>query len=350
MSDDLLGDQLEDFPHPREALRLFGHGQAEQAFLDAYRLGRLHHAWIIAGPEGIGKATLAYRIAKFLFAHPAPELAARATDLSVPDNSLAHRRVAAQGHADLFVLRRTINEKTGKLRTEIAVEDTRAIIDRFYQSAGEGGWRVCIVDSADEWNRSTANALLKTLEEPPPRTIFLIVAHQPGRLLPTIRSRARLLSLAPLADADLQAAVRSVAPTATDQALAAMMAGADGSVRRALTLLDEDIAAAGALTRQLLDQLPALNWPKIMGLADMVAGRKGDAAFAACEYAIRGWLAHTVHAHTGQGATAVAPLAELWESIGRGLSTLDAYNLDRRPFITGLFSDMAEAMRRLKAA
>lgn len=349
MSGEFLGDQLEDYPHPRDALSLFGHAQAEAEFLDAYRSGRMHHAWILAGPEGIGKATLAYRIAKFLFAFPRPELAAHAADLSVAADSVAFRRVSAQGHADLFVLRRTLNDK-GKLRSEIVVDDARAITERVYQSAGEGGWRVCIVDAADEWNRNTANALLKTLEEPPPRTIFLLVCHQPGRLLPTIRSRARLLEMTRLAEDDLRAALQSVARESDGAAVDDAMAAAGGSVRRALTLLDKDIAGVGDMTRALLDRLPSLNISGVMALADKVAGRKGDAAFAECEHVIREWLSLTVHHNTGRGAAAVAPLAEIWDQFGRNLSTMDAYNLDRKPFITGLFSDMAEAMRRLKAA
>lgn len=350
MSENILGDQLEDYPHPREALDLFGHGQAERQFLDAYRSGRLHHAWIIAGPEGIGKATLAYRIAKFLLAYPRPELAAQAKDLSVPEDSSAFRRVVAQGHSDLFVLRRTPDKKTGKLRTQIVVEDVRDTLDRFYQSSGEGGWRVCIVDAADEWNRNTANALLKTLEEPPPRAIFLIVCHQPGRLLPTIRSRSRLLTLPALDDKDLQAALQSVAPDAKAAALAEVLPAANGSVRRALTLLDKDIAAVGDLARAALDELPALNIPAIMALADMVAGRKGDDAFAECAHVIREWMAQALRRAEGQGAAAVTPLAEQWEAFARGLSALNAYNLDRKPFIVGLFSDMAKAMKRLPSA
>ncbi|MGL4325612.1 MAG: DNA polymerase III subunit delta' [Beijerinckiaceae bacterium] len=350
MSDDVLADQLEDYPHPREAAALFGHAQAEQQFLDAYRSGRLHHAWIIAGPEGIGKATLAYRIAKFLFAYPRPELAAGATDLSVPENHPAFTRVAAQGHADLFVLRRTYGKDGKKVRTEIAVDDARGIIDRFWQTSGEGGWRVCIVDAADEWNRNVANALLKTLEEPPKRTIFLVVAHHAGRLLPTIRSRSRLLPLQALGDAAMRQAINSVASGAQADAVDEAIAGANGSVRRALMLLDRDIAAIGTMTRALLDKLPQLDTPGIMSLAEAVAGRAKDDAFAEFEHVLRAWMSQAVEARAGQGAGAVTPLAELWDMLGRGLATTDAYNLDRKPFILALFSDMAEAMKRLRAA
>ncbi|MGL4810160.1 MAG: DNA polymerase III subunit delta' [Beijerinckiaceae bacterium] len=353
MSKDSLADQLEEFPHPREAAQLFGHRQAEQQFLDAYRSGRLHHAWIIAGPEGIGKATLAYRIAKFLFAHPRPELAARAEDLSVPVDHPAFTRVVAQGHADLMILRRSLDDKSRKLRTQIVVDDTIDVIHRLMRTSGEGGWRVCIVDAADDWNRNSANALLKTLEEPPARTLFLIVAHQPGRLLPTIRSRSRMLPLSPLSEADLRAVVTAAAPDAGREAVARAIEAAKGSARRALMLLDDELAGIGAMTRSLLDRLPVHDLPAIMALADAVAGRAADDAFAEFEQAVRDWLADTLAARAGRNgmrARAVAPLADIWDGLGRSIGTLDAYNLDRRPFILGFFSDMAEAMRRLDAA
>jgi len=195
-------------PHPRETLALHAHAEAEQAFLEAYRAGRMPHAWLIGGPRGIGKATLAYRMARFVFAHPAPPTAqngaqnAPATaqngpNLAPPPDHPVVRRIAAQGHPDLLALERVADEK-GKIPMFIPVDMVRKTIGFFGSTAGEGGWRVCIVDSADELNAAGANALLKILEEPPARCLLLVVTHAPGRLLPTIRSRCRRLSLRPL--------------------------------------------------------------------------------------------------------------------------------------------------------
>ena len=196
----------EDFepPHPRATTRLFGHAEAERALLDAYRGGRLPHGWLIGGPPGIGKATLAYRMARFVLAHPDPQLAAvrSAPSLALPDDHPVVRRVAAQAQGDLLVLERTIGE-TGKLRTRIAVDDVRRSVSFFGSTAGEGGWRIAIVDSVDELNPASANALLKVLEEPPARALLLLVSHAPGRALATIRSRCRLLTLRPLAAGDV---------------------------------------------------------------------------------------------------------------------------------------------------
>jgi DNA polymerase-3 subunit delta' len=206
----MAADEKDDgIPHPRETLTLYGHTETELAFLEAYRGARMPHAWLIGGPRGIGKATLAYRMARFVFAHPdpsAPAVRAAPTLALPPDNAAVHR-VVARGHSDLLALERGINPETGKLRTQIQVDDVRRSVGFFGSTAGEGGWRICIVDSADELNDAGANALLKILEEPPAKSLLLIVSHAPGRLLPTIRSRCRKLALRPLAPADVAHAV-----------------------------------------------------------------------------------------------------------------------------------------------
>jgi DNA polymerase-3 subunit delta' len=158
---------------PRLTNDLFGHADAERTLLDAYRSGRIPHAWLIGGESGIGKATLAYRMARFVLAYPDPAMPAvqKAQSLAVPADHPAARRVASQSHSDLLALRRVINEKTGKLFTVIRVDDVRRSVPFFGSTAGEGGWRVAIVDSVDELNKESENALLKVLEEPPPRAL-----------------------------------------------------------------------------------------------------------------------------------------------------------------------------------
>ena len=187
-------------PHPRETSVLFGHAEAEQTLLEAYRSGRIPHAWLIGGESGIGKATLAYRMARFVLAYPDPAMPAvrKATSLAIPADHPVARRIAGQAHGDLLSLERVINEKTGKLFTVIRVDDIRRSVPFFGSTAGEGGWRIAIVDSVDELNKESENALLKVLEEPPPRALLLLVSNAPGRILPTIRSRCRMLMLRPL--------------------------------------------------------------------------------------------------------------------------------------------------------
>src|SRR6478672_2205435 len=206
--------------HPRETTALFGHGEAETALLDAYRSGRIPHAWLIGGAAGIGKATLAYRMARFVLAHRTPQAAdvQRAETLWVDPSNLVARHVAAGAHGGLLTLERSLNDK-GVMRTVITVDETRETIGFFGSTAAVDGWRVCVVDTVDELNPNAANALLKVLEEPPQQSLFLLVSHAPGKVLPTIQSRCRKLALRSLAVADVIAAAAQAADMAPGDAL-----------------------------------------------------------------------------------------------------------------------------------
>ena len=203
-------DRLFDFPHPREQSELVGQSSAEQKLLTAYLSGKIHHGWILAGPRGIGKATLAYRLARFVLRHPdpaAPE-ARQAESLFVAPEDPVFKRVASGGHSDVFVVRRPYDQKAKRLRTEITVDTVRKATRFYTRTAGEGGWRICIVDPADDMNANAANAVLKVLEEPPDRALFILISHAPRRLLPTIRSRCINLPLGGLTQPDLETVVR----------------------------------------------------------------------------------------------------------------------------------------------
>src|SRR4051794_29167018 len=245
--------------HPRETTALFGHRDAEMALLSAYRGGRVPHAWLIGGPPGIGKATLAYRFARFVLAHPNPAApdVQKATSLAIDPEHPAARRIAVQAQGDLLVLERVINEQTDKLYTVIRVEDVRRSVSFFGSTAGEGGWRIAIVDSVDDLQREGANALLKVLEEPPERALLLLLSNAPGRELPTIRSRCRRLLLRPLDQAEVaQAVAAATGGDANDPEIANAARVADGSVARALALLDEDAQALRQRVLDLIGQLP----------------------------------------------------------------------------------------------
>src|SRR5947209_14458743 len=221
--------------HPRETSILAGHREAEAALLDAYRSGRIPHAWLIGGPQGIGKATLAYRMARFVLAHrnPLAPSVQRATTLDVDASDPVARQVAADSHGGLLVLERGLNDR-GVLRTVITVDETRETISFFGSTAAVEGWRVCIVDTVDELNPNAANALLKILEEPPQQSLFLLVSHAPARVLPTIQSRCRKLPLRALSTEDVvRAAARASDRPADDPALTEAAAASEGSVARA---------------------------------------------------------------------------------------------------------------------
>jgi len=344
MSDDDSEDR--EVLRPRETSVLFGHAEAERALLDAYQSGRIPHAWLIGGPPGIGKATLAYRLARFVLAHPDPQaLAVReATSLALdPDHPLA-RRIAAQAQADLLVLERTLNETTAKLYTVIRVDDVRRSVSFFGSTAGEGGWRIAIVDAVDDLQREGANALLKVLEEPPARTLLLLVSHAPGRELPTIRSRCRRLLLRPLSPADVARAIAaSSGRNADDADVKQAAAAADGSVARALRLLDGPALALRQRVLDLFAQLPNPDPRALHALGDALGGSE-PATLAAFMDMVNGWLSARL-GNGAQGKPQMARVAETWEKVNRAAREVETYNLERKPLVFAVFGLLAEAAR-----
>ena len=279
MADDILDPtRVPGAPHPRDTVQLIGQDKAEAAFLDAFTTGRLHHAWLITGPRGVGKATLAWRIARFLLATPDPDPddmfgAPLPTTLDVsPDHPIA-RRITANAEPGLKSVHRTENEKTKRLRDQITIDDIRALSGFFQLSATDGGRRVVIIDAADDMNVNAANALLKMLEEPPARTTLLLICHQPSRLLPTIRSRCRTLRLGPLDAAQMGTAMANagVDPGPDGAALAELSAGSVGEAMR-LSLLD-GLKTYGEVIA-LLDTMPNLDRARALALAE-TAGARG---------------------------------------------------------------------------
>ena len=275
-------DQIEGAPHPRDTLELFGQHAAEQTFLDAYATGRLHHGWLLTGPRGVGKATLAWSIARFLLATPPIEddglfgAPPAPTSLHIDPEHPVSRRIAAGAEPGLKPITRTVNEKTGKLRDVISVEDVRGLASFFQLSAADGGRRVVIVDAADEMNPQAANALLKMLEEPPERATLLLVSHQPSGLLPTIRSRCRVLRLGTLGPEDMARALAQAGHQETGDA-AALSELSGGSVGAALRLsLLDGLSTYTALVK-LVRTIPQIDRAVAVKLAEGAAARGAEA-------------------------------------------------------------------------
>ncbi|WP_316014944.1 DNA polymerase III subunit delta' [Roseobacter sp. HKCCA0434] len=274
MSDDALPepDRVEGAPHPRMTTSLHGQHHAEDAFLDAANGGRLHHGWLVTGPRGVGKATLAWRIARWLISG-APEGSGLYMDPANP----VFRRIAALGEPRVFLCRRPWDEKTKKLRTAITVEEIRRLKSFFTMSAADGGWRVAIVDAMDDLNVQAQNALLKLLEEPPERVVFLMVCHQPGRLLPTIRSRCRELRLGPLDPAALDSAMMDAgfAP----EGAAALAELSVGSAGEAVRMLADDGLEIYASLVALAGGAPNMDRGAIARLAEACAARGAETRY-----------------------------------------------------------------------
>lgn len=353
-SDDQVraSDRLDLAPHPRDTDGLHGHRQAERAMLDAYRSGRLAHAWLLGGPQGIGKSTLAWRFARFLLAYPDPAAAAvrDATDLAVPSDHPVRARLRAGAQADIAVLRREWNDKSKRFFTDIRVDDVRKALQLFRQAAGAGGFRICILDSAEDLNRSSANALLKVIEEPPPRSVFLIVSHRPTQVMPTILSRCRKLFLSALGTDDMRAAVTAAAKEPGEvlpDDLDTLLARGGGSPGRALQFLDPARRSLDGDLRAELARLPAVDWRALHRLADRMSGSDGAAVGATAVETILDWLDERIMtaAQAAVEARRLAPLAEVWERVHVLAREAEALNLDRRPLLLSIFTDLAQAAR-----
>ncbi len=260
-------DRVPGAPHPRHTSRIIGQDPAIAAFTEAARSGRLHHAWLLTGPRGTGKATLAWAIARWLLS------GSDSDDLSVPADAPETRRISALSEPRLQLIRRPWDDKTSRLRAEITVDEIRRLLSFFHLSSAEGGWRIAIIDAADEMNTAAANALLKVLEEPPADALILLIAHQPARLLPTIRSRCRTLRLGPLPPAQMTQALAGLGVDDDAEALAAL---SDGSVGEALRLAGQNGLERYQQIVDLFATLPGLNRMAAAKLADAAAGRAGS--------------------------------------------------------------------------
>lgn len=356
-------------PPPRLNPDLAGHGAAEASLLEAHRSGRLPHAWLFTGPKGVGKATLAHRFARFLLADGAASAAASlfgdapapATTLRLEPNHPVFVRAAVGSHADFRTLERAVNPKTGKLRSEIVIDDAREIIDFMHLTPAESSRRVVIVDCADDMNRNAANALLKVLEEPPPRAILILVSHSPARLLPTIRSRCRKLALQPLPDSEVREGLAKYHPGLRAEEGEGIARLAEGSLGRAL-----EIAEHGGLDLYrdlvtLLGTLPRLDFKALQQFAGTAAG-DGD-SFDLAASLLRGWHARLLKgAATGAfpaglvegetalmrrlaGAASLDRWFEVWDKNDRLFRRADSANLDHRQVLLNAFLAFETAAR-----
>lgn len=351
--------QPDDDPHsPRRNSHLLGHADAEKLVLDAWNSGRMHHAWLIGGPPGIGKATLAYRIARFilsrgveeegdsLFGAPPPP-----ASLAVDPESPVAKRIAAAGHSDLLTVERTWDEKRKRYKRDLPVDEVRRIAPFLRLTSGEGGWRVVVVDGADQMNTAGQNAVLKILEEPPSKSLILLVADNVGGLLPTIRSRSRKLMLEPLQEAQVAALLSRYVPELEHEERLSLARLSEGSIGRAM-----ELHAAGGikLLRQILglmEMLPRLDILAAYKFIDEALRGNDEAAWTSVTELIGWWLGRLARA----GARGVLPAevtagesevmrrllqaghgggldrwVEVWENTNRLFARADSANLDRR--------------------
>ncbi|MCF8480116.1 MAG: DNA polymerase III subunit delta' [Rhodospirillum sp.] len=367
---------------PRTNPDLLGHGDVEREILETQASGRVGHAWLISGPRGVGKATLAYRFARHILAgrldppegegamgcglfgaEAAPVRIAPDAGLGMDPEHPVFRRVVAGSHGDLRVIERAVaDEKTGRRKTEIVVGDVRDLAHFMGMTPSEGGWRVVIVDEAETMNRNAANALLKVLEEPPGRAMLLLVSHNPARLLPTIRSRCRRLQLGALGDDILEHLIARHLPELGPEDRRSLVALAEGSIGRAI-----DLAGQGGLDLcreviSMLGALPRLDVTRLHALGDKVA--RDDQAFSALAELFPWWLARMTRSGAlGQAPAQVisgeaevaarllgaAPLdrwIEVWEKVGSLFERARAVHLDRKQTVLSAFLAVEQTLGR----
>jgi DNA polymerase-3 subunit delta' len=323
-------------PEPRANPILLGHDQAEATLLEAIRAGRMHHAWLITGPEGIGKATLAFRFARRLLAGlPAED------SLALDPSHPTFRRVVAGSHADLKTIERERNEKTGRMKTQIAVENVREINGFMSLTPAEGGWRVVVVDGAEDMNQSSSNALLKILEEPPPRAILLLVCSAPGRLLPTIRSRCRRLRLTAVPDAAMHQLLAAYLPDLSTEERGRLVTIAEGSPGRAMALAEDEGLAISAVVDTLLADLPTVTAARGYEIADALG--RSENGFSTFMDLMRAGIAAAVRESVRGRAdpdqerlVALRPLdawGEVWHGLTRLQDETERFALDKRQAI-----------------
>ena len=323
-------------PEPRANPILLGHEHAEATLLEALRTGRMHHAWLITGPEGVGKATLAFRFARRLLAGMPVE-----DSLAMPPGHPVFRRVAAGSHADLKTIERERNQKTGRMKTQIAVESVREITGFMALTPAEGGWRVVVLDGAEDMNQSSSNALLKILEEPPPRAILLLVCSAPGRLLPTIRSRCRRLRLSAVADEPMNRLLQTYLPELSTEDRGPLITMAEGSPGRAITLAQDEGLAIAAIVDRLLSELPGVPPSRGYEIADALG--RSETGFSTFMDLVRAGVAAAVRDSVRGRAdpeqerlVALRPLAawgEVWEGLTKLQSETERFALDKRQAI-----------------
>jgi len=361
-------------PAPRETVDLIGHEAAERVLLEAWRSGRMSHAWLLTGPEGIGKATLAFRFARFVLAQAQPKglFGDAGNSLAIDPDEPVFKQVAAGSHPNLMTIERSWDDKAKRLRKEITVGDTAPLRAFIGNTAATAGWRVVIIDSVDEMNRNAANAILKMLEEPPRDVLFLLVAHAPGRILPTIRSRCRALRLAPLNDTQVSARLAVLLPDvdADTRTMAARLG--EGSLGRAV-----HIAEQGGLDsfRDLIALLADGGRDRIAihDLSDRFAPAAAEPAYRSFVDLLQWWMTRAIRVQaagrSSAGAGAESPendlfpgdsraianvtrgrtldqSLELWEKMARLFERADSVNLSRKQVMVNALTALVEQENR----
>ena len=346
-----MWDRLDDIAYPGEHQNLFGHDAALELFSTSYKSGRMHHAWLICGPKGVGKATFSLAVAGHVLRNPDPALAPPSWINAEPDDVIASK-IGKGGHPNVLHLSRPFDDKTRKFKTSLTIDEIRRTIGFFGTTAGVDNWRICIVDTADNMNTSAANALLKILEEPPARTLFLVLSSSPGLLLPTIRSRCRQLSLRPL---DIDALNNALLALGIDIDCVdegdknALHRLSNGSVRKAIILMQQDGLKIYRRFKEILEQGQSdqPDWLGVHRLADELSRKNKEDHYQLLFDIVQQHISDALHFNAANSTpkhsiSRLARMCEVWEKTTSSVSLTQRYNLDKKQVIINLFGSLAQ--------
>jgi DNA polymerase-3 subunit delta' len=356
-------DEIDVNTGPRVTQNLVGHGDAEAVFLKAYNSDRLHHAWLISGAKGVGKATFAYKIAKFLLTQPVDDGGGmfgdtipmdKPTSLDADPDNPAVQRITAGGHGNIMLVERPWDEKKGVHKTVTTVDEVRKLINFFNKTASEAGWRIAIIDTVEDMNRNAANALLKVLEEPPEKSILLLVTNAPGKLLPTIRSRCQKITLNDLKHQDVLSVISARHPDVDELTLSKLAKLSDGAPGKALTLYEQGgielyekmvgilksapnipSSTKHALAAELSRKGKEANWRQFIGfLMDMVAHIVRSSASKTPLNEVAGGEGTLVQKF--MDANSADYWIDVWENMGQTYRAAEGVNLDKTQVILNM--------------
>ncbi len=355
---------------PRESNICLGHQEAERVILQAFNAGKMPHAMIFSGLEGIGKSTFAFRLVRFLLSRPvedpnqdalfAMEAPPPAASLDLDPENPVFRRVASGGHADLLTIARAYDDKKDKQKATLDVAEIRKVAPFLRKTAAEGGWRAVIIDDADTMGRSAQNAILKILEEPPPHTVIILVTHRAGALIPTIRSRARVIDFKPLSAENMSALLAMQGHHLSGAEVTALHTLADGSIGKALELVEGSGLDVMAKILAVLEDYPRLRWSQVHAVSEDFSRTGGGEAFAAFAE-IMLWMARQMTFAKARGAAlpqgpmtspvfqdilhhaSLLKLVEMSDNLSELFAETDRANLEKRQAVLKAFSLLTAA-------
>ena len=339
-------DTLDGIPEPAENPVLFGHAEVSAILAGAYASGKLPHALLFSGPMGVGKATLAFHLAYHLLKNPAHDRAPGALERPDPQSAL-FRQIAIGAHPSVLHLTRPANERTKGFKTVITVDEIRRVNRFLSMTSHDGGYRIVIVDPADDMNTNAANALLKNLEEPPARTVFVLIAHSSGGLLPTIRSRCQLIRVQQLGQSDLMAALSAfdMQPPADEPSRRALADRSGGSVRMAILLTQYGGLEIAEATDRIV-RAANLDIAGAHRVAEAVSGRDSAVQFDIFNRHVLDIFADAASAAALEGDVGRANRhSQRWEEAQVAIREAETYNLDRKQHALNMITRLQDTFR-----